>query len=163
MKNQKSNDPVECPWTKFQHTNITINVQVCQVGTTSHMWGGVIRKSRKSHNRQVSYHVYSTYMQTSNQAIRDQKPIKEAQTTLKPRKLHKNWKFFTKNFIKICAKRIYDSPPTHESYNVLIESRGDTMKNKNTKIQKYKIKKTKQNINIYELTCKTKTQPKPNN
>ena len=53
-------------------------------------------------------HAYSTYIQTSNQAIRDQKPIKKAEIAPKPRKLHKNWK----NFTKICAKRVCDFP-TH--------------------------------------------------
>jgi len=32
-------------------------------------------KSRKSNYRQVPYHAHSTYIQTSNRAIKDQKPI----------------------------------------------------------------------------------------
>ena len=36
-------------------------------------------KNRKPHHRQLSYHAYSTNIQASNQAIRDQKPIRNAQ------------------------------------------------------------------------------------
>jgi len=43
-------------------------------------------RSRKSHYRQVAYHAYSTYIQTSNQENSDQKPIKKVQTTLKQTK-----------------------------------------------------------------------------
>jgi len=46
-------------------------------------------KSRKSHYGLVSYHSYSTYIHASNQAIRDQKPIKKVQITPKPRTIKK--------------------------------------------------------------------------
>jgi len=64
-------------------------------------------KIQKSHYRQVPCHAYSTNIQTSNQVLRDQKPIKKAQNTLELRKLYKKFKFFH----KICAKRVHDSPP----------------------------------------------------
>ena len=95
-------------------------------------------------------HAYSTYIKTSNQANRDQKPIKNAQTTLKPRNLQQKLR---RIFSKILAKRVYDSPPTPKSHNDLIGSRGATSRKKNTNI---KNKETKQDTNIYELTRKSK-------
>ena len=97
-------------------------------------------KSRKSHFRQVPYHAYSTYIQTSNQAIRGQKPIKKEQTTPKPRKLYKKMKIFHKN---MCKKGIRLPPP--KSHNVLIGSQGTTTKNKKHKIDKPN--KTQMNTN----------------
>jgi len=47
--------------------------------------------------------------------------------------------------------------PTPKSHNVLIASQEDNQE------QKYKIKKTKQDKNLYELTHKSKTQPHPIN
>ena len=104
------------------------------------------------------YHAYSTYLQTSNQVFRDQKPIKKAQTTPKPIKLYKNGKIFT----KIWAKRVYDSPsPTPKCHNVLIGSQGATTKNKNIKNTKQRLLNK---IQVYTiLTHKTKTQPHPTN
>ena len=74
-----------------------VNVQVYKVGTTLHLWGGVIIKSWKSHYVQVPYHAYSTCIQTNNQANKDKKPIKKAQTipnqenyTKKFKNCHKN-------------------------------------------------------------------------
>jgi len=90
MKNRKLGDQLECSRTKFQCTNITNQCSWVQGRhNIAHVrWS--YHESRKSHYTQVSYHAYSTYTKTSNQAIREQKPIKKAQTTLKPRKLYKN-------------------------------------------------------------------------
>ena len=44
----------------------------------------------------MPYDVYSTYMQASNQANRDKKLIKKAQTIPKLRKLYKSWKISQK-------------------------------------------------------------------
>ena len=81
-----------------------VNVQVYKVGATSHMWDGVIMKSRKWHFRQVPYHTHFTYTQTSNQAIRDQKPLKKVQIIPKPKKLQKKFEKFHKN---MCKKGIW--------------------------------------------------------
>ena len=70
------------------------------------MWGEAIVKSWKSHYRQVPYHAYSTYIQTRNQANRDKKSIKKAQTIPN----QGNYTKLRKNFTKILAKRVYDSP-----------------------------------------------------
>jgi len=76
-----------------------VNVQVYKVGATSHMWDGVIMKSRKSHYRQGACHAYFTYIQTSNQAIRDQKKKKgtnNPKTKKTIQKLINLWKFSQK-------------------------------------------------------------------
>ena len=51
----------------------------------------------------MPYQAYSTYMQTSNQAFRDQKPIKQAQTTPKTKKTIQKLKM--KNFHKNMHKK----------------------------------------------------------
>ena len=132
MKNQKSSGQIECPQTKFQRTNIKVNVQVYNVSLISRMWDGVIMKSRKSHYRQVPYHAYSTYIQTSNQAIRDKKPIKKVQAVPKLRKLYKTWKI-CENFSQKYVQKGYMTSPTPKSHHVLIGSRGATTKNKKQK------------------------------
>ena len=71
-----------------------INIQVYKIGTTLHMGDGFIMKSRKSHYREATYHAYSTYMQTSKQAFRDQKPIKKEQKTPKTKKTTQKLKIF---------------------------------------------------------------------
>ena len=84
-----------------------------------------------------------TYVQANNQAIRDQKPIKNVQPPKKKNenenentpKSHKKLKNFTKRWVK----RIYDSPPTLKSHNVLIGSRGDTTQHQNTKSTKQRL------------------------
>jgi len=69
-------------------------------------------KSRKSDYSQAPYHAQSTYMETSNQAIRDQKPIKKGTNNPETKKNYtKIKKNFSKIFIKICARR-YMTPPT---------------------------------------------------
>ena len=95
---------VECLKPNFSIPTSQINVQVYKVGTTLHMNGGVILKSRKSHYRQAPYRAYFTCMQTPNQAIKDQNQSKKAQTTPKISKnFHKNK--------KISSKRVYDCSP----------------------------------------------------
>jgi len=116
-----------------------INVQVYKVGTTSHMWGGVIVKSRKSHYKQAPYHAHSTYIQINNQAIGDQKPIKKGTDNPETKKSYTKHGKFSQNLTKnMCKKGIWLPPPnthTPKSHNVLIGSWGDTTKNKNTKTQ----------------------------
>ena len=58
------------------------------------------REKPKVYYRQVPYHAYSTYIQTSNQAIREKNQSKRAQTTAKPRKTVQKWKKFHKNMCK---------------------------------------------------------------
>jgi len=53
-------------------------------------------------------------MQTSNQAITYQKPIKKAQTTAKLRKICKNWKIcekFSQKYVR--SKKWYMTPLPH--------------------------------------------------
>jgi len=89
-------------------------------------------------------------MQTSNQAIRDKNNKKETNTT-KTEKTTQKWENFTKNCLKICAKRVYDFPP---HLNLTMCSLRAEETQLRTKLKKYKIKKTKQDRNIYELTHK---------
>jgi len=72
--------------------------------------------SRKSHYRQVPYHVYYTYIQTSNQANRDKKTNQNDTNNPKTKKLHKNVKIFHKDM----RKRVH--APTPKSHNVIIGS-----------------------------------------
>ena len=80
-------------------------------------------KNQNSHRRQLSYYAYSTYIQVSNQAIRDQKPIKKAQKSSKPRETIQQLKKFHKNK-KYAQKGIRLPTPTPKSHNDLIETRG---------------------------------------
>ena len=109
-----------------------VNDQVYKVGTTSHMWVAVIMKSWKSHYKQAPYHAYSTYIQTSNQANRDQIPIKKAQPTPKPRKTIPKLKIFHKN---MCKKRMW-LPPLH--LNLTMSLLGADEPQPRTKIQNTK-------------------------
>jgi len=59
---------------------------VYKAGTTSHMWGEVIMKNQNLQHWQVFYHAYSTYVQASKQAIRDQKPTLKGTNIRKARK-----------------------------------------------------------------------------
>jgi len=107
-------------------------------------------KIRKSHYRQAPYHAHSTYIQTSNQAIRDQKLIKKGTNNPETKKnYNNNWKSFT----KIYAKRVYDSLP---HLNLTMFSVG-------AEEPQPRIKITKQDTNMYKLTDKSKTQSHPIN
>jgi len=66
---------------------------------------------------------------------------------------------FQKNFHKNVCRRVYD--PLH--LNLTMSSLGAEEPQPRTKTQRYKIKKTKPNTNIYEPTHKSKIQPHPLN
>ena len=68
-----------------------------------------------------------------------------AQTTPKPRKKIQNWKICR----KICAKRVYDSPP-HLNLTVSLLEAEEIQPG--TKMPKHKTKQTKQCTNIYKVT-----------
>ena len=61
------------------------------------------------------YHAYSTYIQASDQAIRDQKPIEKA---IKIPKAKKNWTKVEKIFTKICGKGHMISSPSHLNFTM---------------------------------------------
>jgi len=92
-------------------------------------------------------------MQTSNQAIRDQKPIKKGINNPKTGENYTKIEIF----IRICPERVYDSTPTQISQCLHWELRSHNQE------QKYKRKKTKQDTNMCELTHKSKTQSHPIN
>jgi len=107
----------------------------------------------------VFYHTYSTYIQASNQAIRNQKPSQKGTNIPKAKKnlyeineLHKN----RKN-TKICAKGYMTSTPTSKSHNVLIRSQAATTNNRNPQ----NTKKTYKHKHIHKL--KTEPHPTDNN
>jgi len=62
-------------------------------------------KNQKSHYRQVSYHVYYTYIQTSNQANKNKNQSKGTKIPKTKQNIQK-----VKSFTKIYGKRVYDSP-----------------------------------------------------
>ena len=69
----------------------------------------------------MSYRTYSTYIQTSNQAIRNQKPNKKGTNKPKTKKTTQKLKIYEKISKKYVQKR-YMTPPTHppKYHNVLI-------------------------------------------
>jgi len=95
MTNRKSNDHIEYPRTKFQCADITNQYSSVQdrYNITHGRWI-YHEKPKKSHYREATYHAYSTYMQTSKQAFRDQKPIKKEQKTPKTKKTTQKLKIF---------------------------------------------------------------------
>ena len=88
-------------------------------------------KSQKSHNRQVAYHTYSTFIY---ELATKQIGIKNLS---KRHKQPQNQENYTKSekFSPKYMQKWYITPLTPKSDNVLIGSRGDTTKNKNTKTQ----------------------------
>ena len=62
------------------------------------MGGRVIVKSRESHYGQAPYHAHSTYIQTSNQVVRDQNPIKKGRNNLETKKNYTKIKTFSHKF-----------------------------------------------------------------
>ena len=99
-------------------------------------------------------HAYSTYIQVTNHANMDKKPIKRQQKSLKPRKTIQK----LKNFHKNKCKKAYDSP-TPKSHNVLIRDKEPqpTTKTQNT------INTQEHYTNICKLRHKSKTQHHPIN
>jgi len=100
MKNQKSNDHVECSQTKFQHTNIKSQcLSVQGRHNVAHVrWS--YDESRKSHYRQVLCHTYSTYIKTRSQTNRDKKTNQKGINNQKSLKLYKKNKNFSQNFVQ---------------------------------------------------------------
>jgi len=86
----------------------------------------------------VPYHAYSAYIQTSNQATRDQKPLKKVQTTSKPRKIIQK----LKNFHKKYAQKGYMTPPTPKSHSALIRARRHNQEQKYKNTKQKNLKKT---------------------
>jgi len=64
------------------------------------MLGEIIVKIQKSHYSQMPHHAHSNYIQTSNQAIRDQKPIKKCTNNPKTKKNYTKMENFHKNMWK---------------------------------------------------------------
>ena len=60
------------------------------------MWDGVITENQKLSSRWVSSHIYFTYIQASNKASRDQKPIKMHKSPIAKKNYRKNEKKITK-------------------------------------------------------------------
>jgi len=70
-----------------------VNDSVHKVDTKPNMWNGVIARGQRSHCGQVFHHACSTYVQPSNQAMKDKKLIRKAQKSPKA-----NYKTYKKNF-----------------------------------------------------------------
>ena len=88
--------------------------------------------NKRSHIRQVFYHVYSTYIQASNQAIADEKQIYKGKKILEAKK---NCTKIEKFSQQICAKGYMTS---HQAPNLTTSSLGARSHNQQPKHAKYK-------------------------